>query len=85
MNPIPSSQRILLVEDDASLAEMVADFLAPHGFHVSVVGRGDTAPQRIIEENPDRGAAGYQPARLGRIWSLSSRGTRRSIAVRSSC
>jgi len=45
--------RILIVEDDASLASMVADFLAPHGFDVSVEGRGDTAVARIIHECPD--------------------------------
>ena len=45
--------KILLVEDDAPLASMVADFLAPHGFDVSMEGRGDTAVDRIIEENPD--------------------------------
>lgn len=45
--------RILLVEDDADLASMVADFLAPHGFEVSIEGRGDTAAERITKENPD--------------------------------
>ncbi len=44
---------ILLVEDDLSLAAMVADFLAPHGFDVSVEGRGDKAIHRILQEHPD--------------------------------
>jgi two-component system OmpR family response regulator/two-component system response regulator RstA len=49
------SQRhqILLVEDDAPLASMVVDFLAAHEFDVSVEARGDTAVNRIIDENPD--------------------------------
>lgn len=47
------NHRLLLVEDDAPLASMVADFLSPHGFDVSIEGRGDTAARRIIEENPD--------------------------------
>lgn len=45
--------RALVVEDDAPLASMVADFLAPHGFDVSIEGRGDRAALRIQEENPD--------------------------------
>ena len=45
--------RILLVEDDASLAAMVADFLWPHGFDVAVELRGDTAVGRIRQDNPD--------------------------------
>jgi DNA-binding response OmpR family regulator len=47
------NHRLLLVEDDAPLASMVADFLSSHGFDVSVEGRGDTAVDRIIAENPD--------------------------------
>jgi len=53
MNQESRHYRILLVEDDAPLAAMVADFLSPHGFDVSIEGRGDTAVERIIEENPD--------------------------------
>ena len=45
--------KLMVVEDDAPLAEMVADFLASQGFIVSIVGRGDTAVQRIVSENPD--------------------------------
>jgi two-component system OmpR family response regulator/two-component system response regulator RstA len=45
--------RILLVEDDLQLASMIADFLSPYEFDVSVEGRGDTAVQRIMDENPD--------------------------------
>ena len=47
------NRRILLVEDDAALASMVADFLSPHGFEVAIEGRGDTAVDRIHDENPD--------------------------------
>ena len=45
--------RILLVEDDASLASMVRDFLSPHGFQLTIEGRGDSAVERITSENPD--------------------------------
>jgi len=51
---VPSaSYRILLVEDDVSLAAMVADYLVPHGFDVAIEGRGDAAAERILRENPD--------------------------------
>jgi two-component system OmpR family response regulator/two-component system response regulator RstA len=45
--------RVLVVEDDAPLASMVADFLAPHGFDVSIESRGDAAVMRIQDDNPD--------------------------------
>jgi len=53
MNQEARDHRILLVEDDASLASMVADFLSPHGFKVSIEGHGDRAIERIVSENPD--------------------------------
>lgn len=53
MSQESQNYRILLVEDDASLASMVADFLSPHGFDVSIEGRGDTAVERIVKENPE--------------------------------
>jgi len=45
--------RILLVEDDSELASMVADFLAPHGFVVTIEARGDRAAERIRGEPHD--------------------------------
>ena len=45
------SHRLLQVEDDAPLASMVAVFLSPHGFDVSGEGRGDTAVDRIPDQN----------------------------------
>ena len=53
MEQEPQHYRILLVEDDARLASMVADFLSPHGFDVAIEGHGDTAVVRITKENPD--------------------------------
>ena len=47
------SYRVLVVEDDATLASMVADYLAPHGFDVSIEGRGDKAVMRIQDDDPD--------------------------------
>lgn len=55
MNPRkePALYRVLVVEDDAPLASMVADFLAPHGFDVSIESRGDGSVTRIQNDNPD--------------------------------
>lgn len=53
MNQAPPSLRILLVEDDAPLAAMVADFLTPHGYDVAIEARGDRAIGRIAHERPD--------------------------------
>jgi two-component system, OmpR family, response regulator RstA len=49
----PSQSQILLVEDDRELASMVADYLAPHGFVVSVENRGDRAVERVRSEPYD--------------------------------
>ena len=53
MNEQTACHRILLVEDDASLAAMVADFLSQHGYQVSIENLGDRAPHRITSEQPD--------------------------------
>jgi DNA-binding response OmpR family regulator len=50
---MPSSYRLLLVEDDAELASMVADYLTPQDFDVTIEGRGDLAIARIANEKPD--------------------------------
>lgn len=45
--------RILLVEDDAELASMVADFLQANGIGVEVEGNGAEAANRIPNESFD--------------------------------
>lgn len=44
--------RILLVEDDPQLVELVGEFLRSHGFHVDVVMRGDEAVDRVLATLP---------------------------------
>lgn len=44
--------RILLVEDDPQLVELVGDFLRSHGYVVDVVMRGDEAVDRILGTPP---------------------------------
>ncbi|MDR2837294.1 MAG: winged helix-turn-helix domain-containing protein [Azonexus sp.] len=45
--------RILLVEDDARLAELTAEYLAKNDFEVAIEPRGDSAEARILAEQPD--------------------------------
>lgn len=45
--------RVLLVEDDPRLANLVRDYLQQQGYQVLIEGRGDRAIDRILRENPD--------------------------------
>ena len=45
--------RVLLVEDDHELANMVAEFLSLHGFETAIEPRGDRAVKSILEGAPD--------------------------------
>jgi DNA-binding response OmpR family regulator len=46
-------QKILLVEDDVRLSELVSEYLRRYGFDVVCVLRGDLAMQAIAREKPD--------------------------------
>lgn len=48
-----STTRILLVEDDLRLSELIQDYLSQQGFLVLTEPRGDTGLERIIAEQPD--------------------------------
>ena len=45
--------RILLVEDDRHLAELIREYLQDYGYEVHIESRGDTAPEVILREQPD--------------------------------
>ncbi|MEW8156766.1 MAG: response regulator [Candidatus Thiodiazotropha endolucinida] len=45
--------RVLLVEDDVELAELVQEYLQRYEFEVSLEHRGDTAPDQVRQSNPD--------------------------------
>jgi len=45
--------RVMLVEDDARLAELVTEYLSGYEFAVDLVTRGDVALERFKELNPD--------------------------------
>lgn len=47
------TQRLLLVEDDQRLADLVKGYLNKHGYEVSHHARGDTAADTILADNPD--------------------------------
>lgn len=48
-----SPATILLIEDDAKLAELVSDYLREHGYVTVIEGRGDRAVERIRQRSPD--------------------------------
>ena len=49
----PSAPRILVVEDDANLALLLAYNLEAEGYVVDSVGHGDEAELRLVESAPD--------------------------------
>lgn len=52
MNPA-SHYRLMLVEDDMELAELICDYLRNYEFNVTHVSNGLEAANRIVEEQPD--------------------------------
>ena len=47
------THRVLLVEDDIRLANLIVDYLKSHDMHVEVERRGDTVLTRLISYKPD--------------------------------
>jgi DNA-binding response OmpR family regulator len=50
---MPASARILLVEDDIRLSELIRDYLMQYGYAILTETRGDTGMLRIVSEHPD--------------------------------
>lgn len=48
-----SPYRVLLVEDDIRLSNLIVDYLKEQGMHVEVERRGDTVLTRLISYKPD--------------------------------
>lgn len=46
-------QHVMLIEDDASLASWIADYLTSHGYLVTVASRGDSGLELIRTDRPD--------------------------------
>src|SRR5437879_3584664 len=46
-------KKVLLIEDDARLAELISEYLCRYGFQVTLVLRGDLAMDAIAREQPD--------------------------------
>jgi DNA-binding response OmpR family regulator len=45
--------RVLIVEDDDQLAELLLEYLGMHGFELERVASGDVGAERILETRPD--------------------------------
>jgi two-component system OmpR family response regulator/two-component system response regulator RstA len=50
---VPDCKRILIVEDDPSLASWMSDYLSSHNFEVTIANRGDIAVDLIRADVPD--------------------------------
>ena len=53
MNALDISARVLLVEDDERLAELIAEYLGRNGIEMHWIRRGDTAIEKTHEIGPD--------------------------------
>jgi two-component system OmpR family response regulator len=53
VNAIDASARVLLVEDDERLAELIGEYLGRNGMDMHWVGRGDAAIERTYAIDPD--------------------------------
>ena len=45
--------RVLIVEDDDQLAELLLEYLGMHGFELERVASGDAGAEKILETQPD--------------------------------
>ena len=52
MSPQPGKQLILIVEDDAKIADMLANYLHMHGFATELCGDGHDAVARVRQQAP---------------------------------
>jgi DNA-binding response OmpR family regulator len=53
LNAVESTARVLLVEDDERLAELIAEYLGKNGLEMHWIRRGDTAIEKTHEIEPD--------------------------------
>ena len=49
----PKETRILLIEDDDKLADLLMEYLIPHGFSMSRVPTGDAGMASLLQQQPD--------------------------------
>lgn len=54
MTDAPLKTKVLLIEDDDRLAQLVGEYLGNYEFAVEVVRRGDIAVAAVREHQPDR-------------------------------
>ncbi|MCS0468279.1 two-component system response regulator BprR, partial [Burkholderia mallei] len=52
MNEVPLKYRVLLIEDDDRLAQLIREYLDSYEFSVTVVRRGDLAVRAVREHQP---------------------------------
>jgi two-component system response regulator BaeR len=47
-----AGRNVLIVEDESKIAELLRDYLIAAGFHVTIVGRGDSAVAEVRKSSP---------------------------------
>jgi len=52
-NTLSSSHKLLIVEDDESLASLLHEYLQRHGFIVSLLHKGSRTLETVLKTNPD--------------------------------
>ncbi|EAT15499.1 two component transcriptional regulator, winged helix family [Desulfuromonas acetoxidans DSM 684] len=52
-NHMTMRKHLFLVEDDQRLGDLITSYLTQQGFSVTIERRGDSAPARILDEQPD--------------------------------
>lgn len=50
---IPARPRLLIVDDDDQLAQLIVDYLEPHGFDLSHTPSGHVGAEQILASHPD--------------------------------
>ena len=53
MTAVQAGAKLLIIEDDESLASLLAEYLQRHGFLVSILDHGSSAVKTVLEEKPD--------------------------------
>jgi len=69
---VAAALKILIVDDDSELAEMLSEYLVPEGFSVAIAGDGLTGVRRVESESFDLVVLDIMLPRLGGLDTLKA-------------
>ncbi len=75
--------KIVYVEDEPEVGQLIAAYLGKHDMEVVVEPRGDCAEDVVTRENPDTGVAGHHAAR--KRWYDAMPGSAHEVGRSESC